>query len=74
MKVRWTKNSLRLRITPSEMAALLRGETVREEMRLPGGGASTGWGVEITTGDAGESGLLPFGLSGVRLSLTDADL
>ena len=37
MKVRWTQNSVRLRITPTELHAIVNGETVREELRLPGG-------------------------------------
>jgi hypothetical protein len=36
MKVRWTQGSVRLRITPAELAALERGETVTEEI-APGG-------------------------------------
>jgi hypothetical protein len=40
MKVRWSRNSIRLRITPSELTGLLRGETVTEELALPGGGWS----------------------------------
>lgn len=37
MKVRWTGESLRLRITPSELAALVDGQTVHEGLVLPGG-------------------------------------
>jgi hypothetical protein len=37
MKVRWTRESLRLRITPRELAALERGESVHEALTLPGG-------------------------------------
>ena len=37
MKVRWTQDSLRLRITPSELAALERGEPVTERLAFPGG-------------------------------------
>jgi hypothetical protein len=33
MKVRWNRSSVRLRISPSEMAALTRGETICE--RIP---------------------------------------
>jgi hypothetical protein len=35
MKIRWMQNSLRLRITPSELAALQKGIPLREELRLP---------------------------------------
>jgi hypothetical protein len=37
MKVRWTRNSVRLRITPSELEDLQRGQTVTEMLSLPGG-------------------------------------
>lgn len=36
MKVRWTGGSLRLRITPAELAALVDGRAVREGLALPG--------------------------------------
>jgi hypothetical protein len=37
MKVRWTQESLRLRITPPELDALMRGEPVRIALTVPGG-------------------------------------
>ena len=37
MKVRWTDGSLRLRITPAELAALVDGQPVDESLALPGG-------------------------------------
>lgn len=46
MKVRWTGESLRLRITPAELAALLDGRDVREGLALPGGR----WDVRLTPG------------------------
>ena len=46
MKVRWTNESLRLRITPSELGALGRGATVAERVTLPGGG----WEVRLVPG------------------------
>ncbi len=48
MKVRWTKNSLRLRITPTELAALERGEPVYERLRIPGTTPKSGWAVRLT--------------------------
>ncbi len=36
MKVRWRSSSLRLRITPTELSCLERGETVTESLGLPG--------------------------------------
>ncbi len=53
MKVRWTRDSLRLRITPGELAALGRGEAVEESVALPGGG---GWSVLLDPG-AGTAGV-----------------
>ena len=45
MKIRWTRNSVRLRITPDEMAQLQRHEIVAERFRLP---ATSGWSVHIS--------------------------
>jgi hypothetical protein len=47
MKVRWTGESLRLRITPTELAGLLMGSEVRVDLALPGGG---GWSVSLSPG------------------------
>lgn len=47
MKVRWSQNSLRLRVTPRELATITRGEEVREELRFPGGAA---WRVAVRAG------------------------
>ena len=37
MKIRWTGESLRLRITPTELSALRGGEALTEGLALPGG-------------------------------------
>ncbi len=37
MKVRWSRDSLRLRITPTELARITRGEEVGEALRFPDG-------------------------------------
>lgn len=37
MKIRWTQNSIRFRITPSELAALKNGDAIGEVLSLPGG-------------------------------------
>jgi len=37
MKVRWTAQSLRFRITPTELALLEDGQTVEARLALPGG-------------------------------------
>jgi hypothetical protein len=46
MKVRWNRSSVRLRLTPSELASLLRGETVTETLELPGGAS---WSVQLAS-------------------------
>lgn len=37
MKVRWTENSLRLRVTPLELTAISGGDMVPAEVTFPGG-------------------------------------
>jgi hypothetical protein len=44
MKVRWTSESVRLRVTPDELAGLKRGEVQRQEVTFPGG---SGWAVRV---------------------------
>jgi hypothetical protein len=44
MKVRWTDESLRVRLTPGELAKLTRGESVRQHLDLGGGG----WEIQVT--------------------------
>ena len=78
MKVRWTRDSLRLRITPAELAALERGEPIAEEVAFPGGG---GWSVVLDpvaarTGVAWAGGVVRVGVAGPdlrRLSAPDAE-
>ena len=48
MKVRWTESSLRLRITPSELDAIVRGERVGEALRVHGGVC---WQVAVLAGE-----------------------
>jgi hypothetical protein len=47
MKIRWTQNSVRFRISPSELDALRRGETVTEWLPFPAG---AGWTAVIAPG------------------------
>jgi hypothetical protein len=78
MKVRWTGESLRLRITPAELAALERGDTVSEGLAFPGGGA---WSVRLdptaeTAGVAWVEGAVRVGLAPAdvrRLAAPDAE-
>lgn len=69
MKVRWTRDSLRLRITPTEMAALGAGEAATLALGFPGGHI---WTITLGPG-AGATGLNS-GDQGVFLSLSAADL
>ena len=70
MKVRWTGGSVRLRITPTELAGLQRGEVQREAITFPGG---QGWAVAVQPDGA------PLGLRWVdgrllvHLSTTDVE-
>jgi hypothetical protein len=68
MKIRWTKNSVRFRITPSEFAAVERGENVGETLLLPGGAS---WRAAIEAGK-GETSLF-FSDGELRFSLSEAD-
>ena len=54
MKVRWTNDSIRFRITPSELDALLRNEMVTEALHLPGGAV---WEVQLRSAVGGPSRL-----------------
>ena len=69
MKIRWTKGSVRLRITPSELEALQRGEAVREVLTLGKGGR---WSAAIVS----KSAITRIDLKGSDLvfSLSDAEL
>lgn len=44
VKVRWTDESLRVRLTPGELAKLTRGESLRQHLDLGGGG----WEIHVT--------------------------
>ncbi len=69
MKIRWTQNSARFRITPTELKTLLAGSPITEALHLPGGM----WTAEVapspnpTSIDLNPSGRL-------RLTLSPADL
>ena len=74
MKVRWTNGSLRLRISPSELASLLRQETVAEKLAISTGGRNIpdgGWAIFLGATDT-DSYLNAFGTS-VTLRLSQAD-
>jgi hypothetical protein len=44
MKVRWTEESLRVRLTPTELATLIHGDEVVQRLDLGGGG----WEIHVT--------------------------
>ncbi|HVK04338.1 MAG TPA: molybdenum cofactor guanylyltransferase [Armatimonadaceae bacterium] len=71
MKVRWTESSVRLRITPAEMDAVLHGETVTEALAALPGGA---WRVALGASEAAAS-TLAFEAGGtlLRVALSEAD-
>jgi hypothetical protein len=73
MKIRWTQNSVRFRITPSELAAIERGEAISETLQLPGGSASdaVAWCAAIMP-TANETSLR-FEAGTLRLFLSEAD-
>ena len=67
MKIRWTTDSIRLRITPSELEALLQNEIVRQCVKL-GTGA---WTARIVPGCARTDYTLVDGALQVNLSAHD---
>jgi hypothetical protein len=73
MKIRWTQNSVRFRITPSELAAIERGEAISETLQLPGGVASdaVAWCATITP--MADETSLHFESGALRLRLSEAD-
>lgn len=68
MKVRWTRDSLRLRITPSELAALERGEAVTEGLAFAGGR----WAVRLDPAALETS--VTWDDGGVRVGVAAADV
>jgi hypothetical protein len=68
MKVRWTKVSLRLRITPGELEALEPGEPVVERLQF---GEGQGWETAIIPSDAATDLACVGGTVQITLSLAD---
>jgi hypothetical protein len=66
VKIRWTQNSVRFRITPTELEALERGEAIRESFPL-----GAGWNAAI----APETGVTALHFLGgvVQISLSEED-
>ncbi len=69
MKVRWNESSLRLRITPSELAALGKGEEIGQCLRVM---ESFAWAVTVRP-SAPRTALTAEG-EGVVITLTAGDL
>ena len=67
MKVRWNRDSIRLRITPSEFAAITSGKAVHEGIAFPG----MHWNVTLRPSDAETT--LASNQHGVYVSLSEAD-
>lgn len=68
MKIRWTQNSVRFRITPSELAAIGRGERVEETLALPDGAS---WSAAIVPASSATS--LDFASNRLCVSLSKID-
>ena len=68
MKVRWNRDSIRLRITPSEFAAITAGQSVHEGIAFPG---MQFWNVTLRASNAETT--LASDQQGVYLSLSEAD-
>ncbi len=68
MKIRWTQHSVRFRITPSELAAIERGERVEETLALPD---NASWSAAIVPAEGATS--LHFASNQLRVSLSEAD-
>jgi len=69
MKIRWTSTSVRLRITPTELAAMMRNEIVREEIRF----GSASWSVCVVAGCAHTDYRIMDGAFIIYLSVNDRE-
>jgi len=70
MKVRWTEESLRLRISPSELAQVEQRLPIETALTLGPGG---GWRVELAVEESAATALTQDG-NRLRLTLAPADL
>lgn len=68
MKIRWNRDSIRLRITPSEFASITKGEAVHEGIAFPG---MQFWNVTLRPSDS-ETMLASDGQN-VYFSLSETD-
>lgn len=70
MKVRWTAESVRFRITPTELGQLERGEPVHTALSLPGGG----WSATVRPDPGGETHLCSEDPGSLSLYLSSVDV
>lgn len=68
MKIRWNRDSIRLRITPTEFDAITAGHSVHEGIAFPG---MQFWNVTLRSSDAETT--LASDQHGIYLSLSEAD-
>jgi hypothetical protein len=68
VKIRWNRDSIRLRITPTEFAAITNGDTVHEGIAFPG---MQFWNVTLRPSDA--ETMIASDQHGVYFSLSEAD-
>jgi hypothetical protein len=68
MKVRWNRESIRLRITPTEFDAITAGRAVHEGIEFPG---TQFWNVTLQAADAETT--IASDQRGVSVSLSEAD-
>jgi len=73
MKIRWMRNSVRLRITPAELKSLQQNQPVCEEFRIgAGAGAVAGaWSAEVRPGASETNLTLENGKLSIQLSAAD---
>lgn len=67
MKIRWTQHSVRFRITPTELDAITKGETIGETLILLNG---KGWRAAITSANQTS---LSFGDGTLLVELSERD-
>jgi hypothetical protein len=68
MKIRWTENSIRLRISPGELSQLCNRVPISQSIEFPGGGS---WRIEIVP--SAHATTLVFEVGTVRIYVSPAD-
>lgn len=70
MKIRWTTDSIRVRITPPELATLELGGTIQESLNVNG---RAFWTIEVAQSSGRTSLSFEDGSVGIRLGRLDMD-